>query len=69
MGVAYEIRQKSNPYDRVRGLMGKESNWHTICLAFLITDRLSVAVGWARLGEVGNTDADGAWGCQLKYEF
>lgn len=69
MGLGYEFRQKDNPYHRIPGLMGKEGNWHAILLAFLINDRLSVAFGWVRMGEVGNTDADGAWGCQVKYEF
>ena len=69
MGVGYEFRQKSNPYDRVPGLIGDEGNWHSIIVAFILTDRLTVAFAWARLGEVGNTDADGAWGVQVKYEF
>ena len=69
IGLGYEFRQKSNPYDRVPGLLGDEGNWHAILLGFAITDRLTVAAAWARLGEVGNTDADGAWGVQVKYEF
>jgi len=67
--LAYEFRQKSNPYDRIPGLMGKESNWHAILVGIILSDRLTLAGGWARMGELANADADGVWGIQIKYEF
>lgn len=69
LAVAYEFRQKSNPYHRMPGLIGKEGNWHNILVGIILTDRLTLAGGWACLGELANSDADGAWGVQLKYEF
>lgn len=69
LAAFYEFRQKSNPYDRVPGLVGDEGNWHGAALAYIINPNLVVAVAYGRLGEVGNTDVDGAWGFQIKYEF
>ncbi len=69
LGLGYEFRQKTNPYDEAHGVVGDEGNWHSICFALILSDRLTLAGGWARLGEVGNSDVDGAWGFQLKYEF
>ena len=69
LAMAYEFRQKENPYNRSPGLVGKEGNWHTICFGLILSDRLTVAGGWARMGELANSDVDGAWGFQIKYEF
>lgn len=69
LALAYEFRQKSNPYHRLPPLIGKEGNWHAILVGIILSDRLTLAGGWARLGELANTDADGAWGVQIKYEF
>jgi hypothetical protein len=67
--LAYEFRQKEDPYIHAPGVCGKEGNWHTLCFALILSDRLTLAGGWACLGEVGNSDVPGAWGFQLKYEF
>ena len=73
LGLVYEFRQKNNPYDRVvaggRHLLGDEGNWHAIALVWVVNSNLTIAGGWARLGEVANSDLDGAWGIQIKYEF
>lgn len=73
LGLVYEFRQKSNPYDRIvaggRHLLGDEGNWHAIALVWVVNNNLTIAGGWARLGEVVNSDIDGAWGVSIKYEF
>ena len=73
LGLVYEFREKNNPYDRVvaggRHLLGDEGNWHAIALVWVVNNNLTIAGGWARLGEVLNSDLDGAWAIQVKYEF
>ncbi|MBM4017627.1 MAG: DUF3034 family protein [Planctomycetes bacterium] len=69
LGVVYEFRQKKNPYDRLGRLVGKEDNWHTVCLAFLINEHLAVACGWGHFGNVVNNYEPAVWGFQVKYEF
>ena len=69
MVVAYEFRQKKNPYQTLGHLVGPEDNWHTVCLAFLLSDRLAFACGWGHFGNVVNKVENGVWGFQVKYEF
>jgi hypothetical protein len=69
LAVAYEFRQKRNPYGRLGKLVRGEDNWHTICLAFILNEHLTVATGWGHFGTVANEMEDGVWGVQVKYEF
>lgn len=69
MAVAYEYRQKKNPYERLGSLVGREDAWQAVDLAFIVTDRLTFAVGWLCAGNVANGRVDNGWGFQLKYEF
>ncbi|MCX5684397.1 MAG: DUF3034 family protein, partial [Planctomycetota bacterium] len=69
LGVAYEYRQKKNPYDTLGRLVGKEGAWQAVDVAFIISPNLTFAVGWLCAGNVANGRADNGWGFQLKYEF
>ncbi|MEI7837163.1 MAG: DUF3034 family protein [Planctomycetota bacterium] len=67
--VGYEFRQKSNPYDRIPGLIGDEDNWHSFCASWLISKNMTLVGGWGIFGNLANTREDGAWFLQLKWEF
>jgi len=69
LGIAYEYRQKKNPYDTLGTLVGKEGAWQAVDVAFIINPHLTFAVGWLCAGNVANGRADNGWGFQLKYEF
>jgi len=69
MAIAYEYRQKKNPYQTLGSLVGREEAWQAVDLAFIVTDRLTFAVGWLCAGNVANGRVDNGWGFQLKYEF
>jgi hypothetical protein len=69
MAVAYEYRQKKNPYDTLGRLAGKEGAWQAVDFAFILTPHMTFAVGWLCAGNVANGRVDNGWGCQLKYEF
>jgi hypothetical protein len=73
MALAYEYRQKENPYNTLtvgnRRLVGKEEDWQAVDLAFIISPHLTFAVGWLCAGNVANGRADDGWGFQLRYEF
>jgi len=73
LGIAYEYRQKKNPYDTLtiggNHLVRKEGAWQAVDLAFILSDRLTFAVGWLCAGPVANGRVDNGWGFQLKYEF
>lgn len=70
LAIAYEINQNNNPYHRAHGVVGKEANLrHGILVAWLVSDSLTIAGAWGRLGEIGNTQSDCVWGIQVKYEF
>jgi hypothetical protein len=69
LGVAYEYRQKKNPYDTLGTLVGKEGAWQAVDVAFIVNEHLTFAVGWLCAGNVANGRADNGWGFQLKYEF
>ena len=69
LAIAYEYRQKKNPYNTLGTLVGKEGAWQAVDLAFILSDRLTFAVGWLCAGNVANGRVDNGWGFQLKYEF
>jgi hypothetical protein len=67
--VGYEFRQRSDPYDKFKPLHKGESNLHAIRAAIILSDQLTLAGGWACMGNVANDRVDCAWGIQVKYEF
>ena len=69
LAVGYEFRQKTNPYDRIAGLVGDEDNWHTVCVGWVVNEHLTVCAGWGYLGTLANSDNNNAVALQLKYEF
>jgi hypothetical protein len=69
LGVAYEYRQKKNPYDTLGRLVGKEGAWQAVDVAFIVNEHITFAVGWLCTGNVANGRVDNGWGFQLKYEF
>ncbi len=69
LAMAYEYRQKQSPLSRAEPLVGKEEDWHTVLLAWLINDRATLAAVVGNLGKVVNTTEHWAYGIQFKYEF
>lgn len=67
--VAYEFRQKANPYEKIPGLVGEENNWQAIDVSWIINDHATLVGGWGMFGNLANTVEDGAWFLQFKYEF
>ena len=69
LAVGYEFRQRTDPYDKFKPLHKGETNLHAIRAAIIINENLTLAGGWACMGNVANDRVDCAWGIQLKYEF
>ncbi|HVT89250.1 MAG TPA: DUF3034 family protein [Tepidisphaeraceae bacterium] len=67
--LAYEFRQKSNPYDKIPGLVGDEDNWHAIDASLIIAPHATIVAGYGVFGNLANADANSAWWLQFKYEF
>lgn len=67
--VAYEYRGRNDPYHPLPPVIYNEEDLHAIRAAWIINDRMTLAGGIARLGNVANTDVPLAYGLQLKYEF
>lgn len=67
--VAYEFRQKANPYDTIPGLVEEEDNWHAIDVSWIINENATLVAGWGAFGNLANADANSSWWLQFKYEF
>ena len=67
--VAYEFRQKSNPYHTFPFLIGREQNWHSVSANWIVNDRLTVTGMVGSFGTMLNSRADLVGGLQVKYEF
>lgn len=67
--LGYEFRGKADPYAEVPGLLLGEDNFHAIFFAFILSDRLTVAGGWAYFGDMANTPDTSGMAFQVKYEF
>jgi hypothetical protein len=67
--VAYEFRQKGNPYGTIPGLVGKESNWHALDVSWIMGEYSTLTAGVGSFGALVNTKRDMGWWLQFKYEF
>jgi hypothetical protein len=67
--VAYEFRQKSDPYNTIPGLINSEDNWHAVDVSWIVNKHATVVGGFGVFGDLADSKADGAWWIQLKYEF
>ena len=67
--LAYEFRQKPDPYGQIAGLIGDEDCWHGFTAAAILSEHATFAAGYGMFGTVANTEENGVWWLQLKYEF
>lgn len=71
--IAGEYRQKSNLCDQITvggiDLVKAENDWWDICLAYIVSDHVTVAGGYANFGNILNHREDNVWAIQVKYEF
>ncbi len=71
--IASEYRQKSDLCDQITvggiDLVKAENDWWDICLAYIVSDHVTVAGGYANFGNILNHREDNVWAVQVKYEF
>ncbi len=73
--LAYEFRQKTDPYgtlpSNVPGefLIGEENNWNAIDVGYILNTHTTFCAGWGLFGNLANSNANGSWWLQIKYEF
>ncbi|MGA2059372.1 MAG: DUF3034 family protein [Thermoguttaceae bacterium] len=67
--VAYEFRQKSSPIGEIPGLVGDEDSWHTVEAGFILNNNSTFVAGYGHFGTLANTEENGVWFLQLRYEF
>jgi hypothetical protein len=67
--LAYEFRQKPDPYGQIPGLIGNEDHWHALDAIFLLSEHTAFTAGYGTFGTSCNTEATGVWWLQLKYEM
>jgi hypothetical protein len=67
--VAYEFRQKSDPYNTIPGLINGEDNWHAIDVSWIVNKHATIVGGWGDFGSLANSEAHDAFWFQFKYEF
>ena len=54
---------------QVPGVLGPESDWWTIAASYILNKHTTFCVGWGNLGNLVDSQANGAWCFQMKYEF
>lgn len=67
--LAYEFRQKPDPYGQIAGLIGNEDSWHAFDAALIVNEHTTIVAGYGIFGTCCNTEVNNAWWLQLKYEF
>ena len=67
--VAYEFRQKNDPYGRIPGLIGGEDNWHAFDVSWIINKHATLVAGYGIFGTLANGEANSSFWLQLKFEF
>ncbi len=70
--LAGEFRQKSDLLHQCsmggKHLIKAENDWWDICLGYVVNDNMTIAGGYANVGNVFN-HRDAMWAIQIKYEF
>jgi len=69
LALAYEFRQKANPYHDLGNIITKEDSWHMWAAGIILSPDCTLALGLAHLGDIHNTDSTLGFAVQLKYEF
>jgi len=73
IAISYEFKRNQKSFSKLpavaQPVMQGEENWHGIGLSFIFTENLTLNAGLGFLGNMANTEADGAWGIQAKWEF
>ena len=67
--LAYEVRQKDNPYTEIDGLLGDEDWWQAFSATWIVNDSLTLSAVWGIFGNVANARADNTLAIQAKWEF
>jgi len=67
--IAYEFREKEDPYKRIPGLVGAEDNWQGFDISWIINKHATLVAGYGIFGTVVNTQENDAFWIQFKYEF
>jgi len=67
--LAAEYRQKPDEHDEMPGLVEEEDDWWTLCVGYIVNDRITMGVGYGHFGQVLNHEANSAWGVKAKIEF
>ena len=67
--LAYEFRQKPDPYGQIPGLIGDEDHWHALDAIFILNESTTLTAGYGNFGTVANTEENGVWWLQLHYHF
>ncbi len=67
--IAYEYRQKTNPYDQIPGLVEDEDDWHAVDVSWIVSSHTTLVAGWGAFGNVTNEKENETWWLQAKYEF
>ena len=68
--LAYEFRQKTNPFTGVvpTVILG-ENNWHAFDVGLVLNKNSTLVAGYGIFGTLADKTADGAWWLQFKHEF
>jgi hypothetical protein len=67
--LAYEFREKTDPYGQIPGLINGEDNWHAFDAGLILDKRTTFVLGYGIFGSLANTEANSAWWLQFKHEF
>src|ERR1017187_3731854 len=69
LALTAEYRQQPNDYTPIGNLVKAEGDWWTLDAAYVMNNRLTVAVGYGHFGNLLNHEANGVWGITTKWEF
>jgi len=50
LGLAYEFRQKPDPYAQIPGLIGHEDDWHGFDAAVILSEQATFCAGYGIFG-------------------
>ena len=69
VAIAYEYRQKQDPYAVIPGLIRGEDDWHALDVGLIVNKQTTLVAGYGNFGRIADEVVNGAWWLQFKFEF
>lgn len=67
--IGFEYRQNPDEIHEIPGLVGRQCDYYTVPIAFIINEHWTVSAGWGNMGKILNHEEENCFAFNMKWEF